>query len=142
MEHVCWQNALHNVYALTSYQNLAGMQECDRANVLRGENRVLCVERSSLVLSMHRCNNLVCIRIVYVFNDLGVSIYSCVLLLHHMTRPGSILEGFRYTYVKVNPARVRIWVISTVTAPNKHISCKSCSSRTGPSVTATMIVRK
>jgi len=37
-------------------------------------------------------------------------------------------------------ARVRIWVISTVTAPNKHISCKSCSSRTRPSVTATMIV--
>ena len=60
-------------------------------------------------------------------------------VLHHMTRPGSILEGFRYTYVKSNPARVRIWVISTVTAPNKHISCKSCSSRTGPSVTATMI---
>ncbi len=58
-----------------------------------------------------------------------------------MTRPGSILEGFRYTYVKSYPARVRIWVISTVTAPNKHISCKSCSSRTGPSVTATMIVR-
>jgi len=38
------------------------------------------------------------------------------------------------------PARVRIWVISTVIAPNKHISCKSCSSRTRPSVTATMIV--
>lgn len=37
------------------------------------------------------------------------------------------------------PARVRIWVISTVTAPNKHISCKSCSSRTRPSVAATMI---
>jgi len=135
VEHVCWQNALHNVYALTSYQNLAGMQECDRANVLRGENRVLCVERSSLVLSMHRCNNLVCIRIICVFNDNIVM----RVLLHHMTRPGSILEGFRYTYVKVNPARVRIWVISTVTAPNKHKSCKSCSSRTGPSVTATMI---
>ena len=57
--------------------------------------------------------------------------------LHHMTRPGSILEGFRYTY----PTRVRIWVISTITAPNKHISCKSCSSRTRPSVTATMIGR-
>jgi len=97
VEHVCWQNALHNVYALTSYQNLAGMQECDRANVLRGENRVLCVERSSLVLSMHRCNNLVCIRIICVFNDNIVM----RVLLHHMTRPGSILEGFRYTYVKV-----------------------------------------
>ena len=38
-----------------------------------------------------------------------------------------------------NPARVRIWVISTVTAPNKHISCKNCSSRTESSITATMI---
>ena len=56
-----------------------------------------------------------------------------------MTRPVSILEGFRYTYVN-NLARVRIWVISIVIAPNKHISCKSCSSRTRPSVTATMIV--
>ena len=63
-----------------------------------------------------------------------------VMSLHHMTRPVCILEGFRYTYVKVNPARVRIWVISTVTAPNKHISCKNCSSRTGSLVTATMIV--
>jgi len=68
-----------------------------------------------------------------------VCVSSCMLLLHHMTRPGSILEGFRYTYVKVNPARVRIWVISTVTAPNKHKSCKSCSSRTRPSVTAKAI---
>ena len=40
---------------------------------------------------------------------------------------------------KLYPPRVRIWVISTVTAPNKHKSCKSCSSRTRPSVTATMI---
>ena len=68
----------------------------------------------------------------------------CVVVyskLHHMTRPGSILRGVQiYLRQKVNPARVRIWVISTVTAPNKHKSCKSCSSRTGPSVTATMIV--
>ena len=52
-----------------------------------------------------------------------------------MTRPVSILEGFRYT----NQSSVRIWVISIVIAPNIHISCKSCSSRTKPSVTATMI---
>jgi hypothetical protein len=57
--------------------------------------------------------------------------------LHHMTRPGSILRGVQIYFVL---ARVRIWVISTVIAPNKHISCKSCSSRTRPSVTATMIV--
>ena len=57
-----------------------------------------------------------------------------------MTRPGSILRGVQIYLRQSNPARVRIWVISTVTAPNKHISCKSCSSRTGPSVTATMIV--
>lgn len=60
--------------------------------------------------------------------------------LHHMTRPGPILRGVQiYLRQKCFLARVRIWVISTVTAPNKHISCKSCSSRTRPSVTATMI---
>jgi hypothetical protein len=65
-----------------------------------------------------------------------------VRILHHMTRPGPILRGVQI-YLRQNVlARVRIWVISTVTAPNKHISCKSCSSRTRPSVTATMIVLK
>jgi hypothetical protein len=38
-------------------------------------------------------------------------------------------------------ARVRIWVISAVAAPNIHSSCKSCSSRTKPSVAATTISR-
>lgn len=51
-------------------------------------------------------------------------------------KTGFCLRGVQ-TYFE--PARVRIWVISTVIAPNKHISCKSCSSRTRPSVTATMI---
>jgi len=60
-------------------------------------------------------------------------------ILHHMTRPGSILRGVQIYLCQSFPARVRIWVISTVTAPNKHISCKSCSSRTRPSVAATMI---
>jgi len=81
---------LHNVYALTSYQNLAGMQECDRANVLRGENRVLCVERSSLVLSMHRCNNLVCIRIICVCL-MTISLCVCVTSSHDKT--GFYLRG-------------------------------------------------
>ena len=62
-----------------------------------------------------------------------------VSVSHHMTRPGSILRGVQI-YLRqlwyIYPARVRIWVISNVTAPNKHKSCKSCSSRTGPSVTA------
>jgi hypothetical protein len=57
--------------------------------------------------------------------------------LHHMTRPGSILRGVQIYFIL---SRVRIWVISAVAAPNKHRSCKSCSSRTRPSVTATMIV--
>ncbi len=64
-------------------------------------------------------------------------VLATVPTLHHMTRPGSILRGVQIYFVL---ARVRIWVISTVIAPNKHISCKSCSSRTRPSVTATMIV--
>ena len=54
----------------------------------------------------------------------------------YLKRGSDILTSIIY------PARVRIWVISTVTAPNKHKSCKSCSSRTGPSVTATMIVMR
>ena len=54
-------------------------------------------------------------------------------------KTGFCLRGVQ-TYFE--PARVRIWVISTVIAPNKHISCKSCSSRTRPSVTATMIVKE
>jgi len=68
-----------------------------------------------------------------IFNDVS---------LHHMTRPVSILRGVQIylRQIKINPARVRIKVISTVTAPYKHKSCKSCSSRTGPSVTAKMIV--
>jgi hypothetical protein len=64
----------------------------------------------------------------------------CCSILHHMTRPGPILRGVQIYLRQSVLARVRIWVISTVTAPNKHISCKSCSSRTRPSVTATMIV--
>ena len=56
-----------------------------------------------------------------------------------MTRPGSVLRGVQTFLRLFDPARVRIWVISTVTAPNKHKSCKSCSSRTGPSVTAKTI---
>jgi len=42
--------------------------------------------------------------------------------------------------MSITPARVRIWVISTVTAPNKHISCTNCSSRTKSVVAAEMIV--
>jgi len=48
-------------------------------------------------------------------------------------------EGFRYSYVREFSARVRIWVISAFAAPNIHAPCKSCSSRTKPSVTATTI---
>ena len=55
-------------------------------------------------------------------------------------KTGFNLRGVQiYLSVKY-PARVRIWVISAFAAPNKHKSCKSCSSRTKPSVTATMIV--
>ena len=56
-----------------------------------------------------------------------------------MTRPVCSLRGVQLYLRNVNPARVRIWVISAVTAPNKHKSCKKCSSRTDSSVTATMI---
>jgi len=42
--------------------------------------------------------------------------------------------------MSITPARVRIWVISTVTAPNKHISYTNCSSRTKSVVAAEMIV--
>jgi len=57
-----------------------------------------------------------------------------------MTSPVSILRGFQiYLCQKFIPARVRIWVISTVTAPNKHISFTNCSSRTKSVVTAEMI---
>ncbi len=65
-------------------------------------------------------------------------VYMCVTSSHDKT--GLYLRGVQIYLRQVNPARVRIWVISTVTAPNKHISCKNCSSRTGSLVTATMIV--
>jgi len=52
----------------------------------------------------------------------------------YLKRGSDILGSFIF------PARVRIWVISIVIAPNKHKSCKSCSSRTRPSITAMMIV--
>ena len=103
----------------------------------------MCKEGSSLVCcTEHVVNNLVCIRIVYVFNDLCVSIYSCVCVVtssHDKT--GFYLRGVQIYLRQSNPARVRIWVISAVTAPNKHKSCKKCSSRTDSSVTATMIVK-
>jgi len=54
-------------------------------------------------------------------------------------KTGFNLRGVQIYLRRVHPARVRIWVISAFTAPNKHKSCKSCSSRTKPSVTATMI---
>jgi len=61
--------------------------------------------------------------------------------LHQMIKAGFYLKrGSDILTSKLYPPRVRIWVISTVTAPNKHKSCKSCSSRTRPSVTAKMIV--
>ncbi len=53
-------------------------------------------------------------------------------------KTGFYLRGVQI-YLVIHPARVRIWVISAVTAPNNHISCKSRSSRTKPSVTAMMI---
>ena len=71
-----------------------------------------------------------------------VCIYECILyfvvlyVCHHMTRPGSILRGVQ---IYLKPARVRIWAISIVIVPNKHKSCMSCSSRTGPTVTAKII---
>ena len=78
---------------------------------------------------------------IYPFKGVNIYIYMVKNILHHMTRPGSILRGVQIylSQKKKYLARVRIWVISTVIAPNKHISCKSCSSRTRPSVTATMI---
>lgn len=69
------------------------------------------------------------------------SVYNVyIMLTSSHDKTGFYLKRGSDILTSVNPARVRIWVISTVTAPNKHISCKSCSSRTGPSVTATMIV--
>ena len=80
------------------------------------------------------------LTILLAFLQSLLLLFALVVVLHHMTRPGSILRGVQIYLNYLIPARVRIWVISTVIAPNKHISCKSCSSRTRPSVTATMIV--
>jgi hypothetical protein len=101
-------------------------------NVLYNKKQILKIFPRYFLLSI----------IFYHFNLIFFNYFKVLILflflffiLHHMTRPVSILEGFRYTY----QSSVRIWVISIVIAPNIHISCKSCSSRTKPSVTATMI---
>ena len=87
----------------------------------------------------------VCIEIKTVLSAMSIQSNNCVIsaVMYRDTsshdKTGFYLKRGSDILTSVNPARVRIWVISTVTAPNKHISCKSCSSRTGPSVTAKTI---
>jgi hypothetical protein len=68
-----------------------------------------------------------------------ITLFRILILTSSHDKTGFYLKRGSDILKSIYPARVRIWVISTVIAPNKHISCKSCSSRTGPSVTATMI---
>jgi len=67
----------------------------------------------------------------------------CVFLLFYSIhdKTSFYLRGFQIYLSPKDfyfPARVRIWVISTVTAPNKHKSCTNCSSRTKSVVTVKM----
>jgi len=82
-----------------------------------------------------------CVMVVNVCGVQYIIMYAgdCKKSTSSHDKTGLYLRGVQIYLRQVNPARVRIWVISTVTAPNKHKSCKSCSSRTRPSATATMI---
>jgi len=106
------------------------------------------VSPSRILFFDGRC---VLVWLLYIITSAGLHIKLSVRQLTSNATASSHVQSWFYlergsdmltSYIILYHLRTRvgIWAISTVTAPNKHMSCKSCSSRTRPSVTATAIV--